>query len=495
MKSFTIVIALVFAAFTQLYSQQRYLEEVFDGVTVSKDITYGQNITIITVPVTGMPSLQELKLDVYEPEGDTKTDRPLIIMFHSGNFLPHPDNLSTSGTRGDSTVVGLAHRLAKMGYVVASASYRLGWNPIDPSQAQRVNTLINAAYRGVQDARTCIRFFRKNQAEGGNTYGIDPDRVVLWGVGTGGYITLNTTVLDDYNKVLIPKFITQDNEGNPVPMVIQPLHGDPNATIQTPLCVPNHVGYSSDFNLSVNLGGAMGDTSWLDEGHPPMISFHVPTDPFAPYHEGLVIVPRIGLPVVEVQGSHLVQTLIKQYGNNQIFVDANIDDAYTTAANAINGGLEGLYPFIRPAGLEDDSAPWDWWDPNTNVHHDTSNVVHKDMSFAKAMLFADTILGYFAPRAYVALDLGSTSVKETRLQDHAVSVMPNPAQDYILLHAADEALIREVYVRDLTGQIVRSYRNVGNSYFSVNRNGLPAGFYFLDCRLDKGMVTKRVVFH
>lgn len=494
MKQINLFIVFLLSFTVSLSAQTRYLEEVFTDVEVTSDVTYGQNITIITVPVTGMPSLQELKLDVYMPEGDTKTDRPLIIMFHSGNFLPHPDNLSTSGTRTDSTVVGFARRLAKMGYVVASASYRMGWNPIAPSQAERVNTLINAAYRGVQDARTCIRFFRKNQAEGGNTYGIDPDRIVLWGVGTGGYITLNTTVLDDYNKVLIPKFITQDNEGNPVPMVIQPLHGDPNATIQTPLCVPNHVGYSSDFNLSVNLGGAMGDTSWLDPGQVPMISFQVPTDPFAPYVEGLVIVPGLNLPVVEVQGSYLVQTLANQYGNNQVFVDANIDDAYTTAANAINDGLEGLYPFIRPAGSETDSAPWDWW-AASNVNNNNGLATNPDMSFGKAMLFADTILGYFAPRAYVALDLASTSVKENRLQDHVLSVMPNPAHDYILLHAADEALIREVHVRDLTGQIVRSYRNVGNSYFSLNRNGLPSGFYFLDCRLDKGMVTKRVVFH
>jgi hypothetical protein len=109
-----------------------------------------------------------------------------------------------------------------MGYVAASADYRLGWNPIDPSELTRRWFLINAAYRGVQDARTAIRYFKRTAAENGNPFGIDPGKIAIWGDGTGGYITLNSTALDSYQKTLIPKFLLP----GPIPMIIEGVNGD-----------------------------------------------------------------------------------------------------------------------------------------------------------------------------------------------------------------------------------------------------------------------------
>lgn len=494
MKYFNSFFSLVFLCCSiNAIAQDRYLEEVFNEVKVTSDITYGNNLSIITVPITGMPFLQALKVDIYEPENDDITQRPLIIMFHTGNFLPHPDNQGTGGTKTDLTVVGMAERLAKMGYVVASATFRLGWNPIAPDQPTRVNTLINAAYRGVQDANTSIRFFKKTVAEDGNPYGVDPDRITLWGFGTGGYITLNTAVLDVYEKTLIPKFIGQDDMGNPRPMVLTALSGNPQGTTQGAINIPNHVGYESDFQLCVNLGGAMGDTSWLDPGMVPMISFQVPSDPFAPYTEGIVIVPGLNLPVVEVQGSYLVQQLANAYGNNDVFVNANINDVYTQVANSRNDGYEGLFPFPRAFPL--DSSPWDWWDPATNVNHANGILTNPDMSFDKAMLFADSIIGYFAPRAYVALDLATLiSVEENILPDAELKAMPNPAHSQILVATTSAEPIREITMMDINGKVVKSYRNVDNQYFTVHRNDLAAGVYMLHARLDKGVITKKIIF-
>jgi len=476
-----------------LFAQERYLAEVFDEVTVTQDVTYGVNITVITVPVTGMPSPQELKMDIYEPAGDDAEARPVIIMFHTGNFIPHPDNGGTGGTFRDSTVVGIARRLAKMGYVVASADYRKGWNPISPDQGVRTNTLINAAYRGVQDANTAVRFIKRS-ADEGNPFKVDEGRVTLWGIGTGGYISLNATVLDSYQKTLIPKFIGEDAMGNPVPMVLEQLSGDVYGTVQAPLNNPNHAAYSSDFHLSVNMGGAMGDTSWLDPGMIPMISFQVPTDPFAPYMEAVLVVPGVNFPVVEVQGAYLVQKLVNEYGNNQVFVDANISDDFTAAANKSNDGFEGLFPLVRSQNPLD-SSPWDWWSPN-NVNHQAGLMTNPDMSFDKAMVFADSILGYFAPRAYVALDLGAlVSTRDNFLSDTEIKIMPNPANHSALISTNSAKPIREVLVVDMNGRVIDSYRNVDNQYFTVHRKGKAPGVYFLHCRMDEGVVTKRIIFN
>src|SRR5690606_24723066 len=105
MKNFYLLsLFLLFGFISHTTAQVRFLEEVFTDVQVTSDIPYATNITVIT----GSPTPQTLLLDVYEPEGDGDTKRPLIIMFHTGNFLPHPQNQGTGGLKTDSTVVGMA---------------------------------------------------------------------------------------------------------------------------------------------------------------------------------------------------------------------------------------------------------------------------------------------------------------------------------------------------------------------------------------------------
>lgn len=171
---FTLALLLTAAAVT---AQERYKDPVFAEVTSNLDV-YGSNFTVLTIPVTGHTLRQPLAMRVYQPVGDTETKRPLVIYFHTGNFLPFPQNSGCYGTIDDSSCVEIATRLAKMGYVVAVADYRLGWNPLATTELVRRFTLINAAYRGVQDARTCVRYFRKDAATT-NKYKIDTDKIIL----------------------------------------------------------------------------------------------------------------------------------------------------------------------------------------------------------------------------------------------------------------------------------------------------------------------------
>jgi Secretion system C-terminal sorting domain len=153
------------------------------------------------------------------------------------------------------------------------------------------------------------------------------------------------------------------------------------------------------------MGGACGDSSWVDAGDPPMISFHATSDPFAPYEIGTVIVPGFNLPVVEVSGSYNVQMIANQLGLNDVFELAdNAGDVYTTAANTFNDGYFGLYPLNRPSGMETDSAPWEWW-ANDNPNNAAGLLTNPDMSAAKGKLFLDTIQWYSAPRIMCALNL------------------------------------------------------------------------------------------
>lgn len=470
-RIFTLAIVAILAS-TQL-SAQRYLEEIFDDVEVTTDVQYGVNATVLALPLLGEAIPENLLMDVYEPAGDTETERPLILYFHTGNFLPHPENGSTSGLRTDSATVEICTRFAKMGYVVASCDYRLGWNPLAETQDERVFTLINAAYRGVQDARTAARFFRMEAAENGNPWGIDVDRFVVWGQGTGGYISLAASTIDEYSDIVLPKF-TLDVDGMPVPMVIEAFNGDITGESfgvfeGDTLCYINHPGYDSGFQMNVNMGGALGDISWLDDGDGPFVSFQAPTDPFAPYTEGILIVPQVNLPVVEVQGAYLVQQLCDLQGNNAIFADAELDDVFSQAANANNDGYDGLYPFVRPAGAEADSSPWDFW-ADTNPNNANGLLTNPDMTPEKGRTFIDTIQAYAAPRMACALMLPENPCAAAGPQndecDFSVDV------NDLFGAAVDQTQVSDMYSN--ADASAEDDLNVGYDCFEDNNNDAPS---------------------
>ena len=505
----------------QLHGQERYLQEVFSGFNVQKDIKYGTNISVIT----GAPAPQDLLLDVYTPAGDTKTNRPVVVVLHTGSFVP-PVFFSITGSRSDSAVVENCRRLARMGYVAVAATYRLGWRPDAVDQDVRTNTLLNAAYRGIQDARTVVRFLRKSVAEAGNPYGIDPSKIVLWGHGTGGYLSLGAAYLDRFKEeVVLEKFIDTKTLK---PYVDTTLNGNLYGTTTTPLCLANHPGYSSDFALSVNMGGALGDLGWLEgkAGEIPTIGFHVLTDPFAPYADGPVIVPTTGDFVVNVSGTYSVVKKANDKGINAVFETVNKDltnpitarmKAYgqipiTYRGQTITYGTDNMYPFNPTSTLTPyQSGPWEWWSKpqldavvagtnaflGTKFNSDTLHInglkTNPDMSKAKAMAYLDTIFGLTIPRMYLALNL-ATSVKEViSAQTVELTISPNPVSDVAFLKSSEQSPMQDIGVYNLEGKLVKGVLDLNSSYYELSRSNLPPGIYVVQVRFKQGIVAQKLV--
>ncbi|MCB0662009.1 MAG: T9SS type A sorting domain-containing protein [Saprospiraceae bacterium] len=532
-----IFLLLSFALFmVAAYAQQgRYLEPVFSDVEVNTQY-YGANATILTVFDTNYREALRVPLeaDIYTPTGDTETNRPLVIYLHTGDFLPIGVNQGVTGTTRDSSAVEICTRLAKMGYVAASADYRLGWNPAAQTQPLRALGLIQAAYRGIQDARTAIRYF-KYTAANGNPYGIDTTKIVLWGQGTGGYISLATATLDEFVEITTTtnppgKFLT-DLDGNPgtlEPMVIPAWFGDiegktygvlpiPFGAIPAgdTLCYPNWVNQTSDFAMCVNMGGALADISWLEAGDVPMVSYHVPNDQFAPYEDAVLVVPGTNDPIVQVQGSKLIQETLANLGNNQVIVDAAINDEYTAAAMA-NSALtghpyyDGLYPLVRPLNAlgRSESAPWEWWDaaywstiphpidPTGNTSfHQVASAGLLNMSKANANIYIDTIIGYYAPRAYAALNLTTAVEDLISVDDVELTTAPNPATDRVNIQTADSYPVQDLYIYDMNGKYITGQFGLNSSSFNLYRGTLPKGMYVVKLRFKEGVVATKLLFH
>lgn len=486
-----ICITLLLTGVTLQGFGQRYLTEIFSGVNKTSDVTYAVNVSVLT----GSPAADTLKMDIYEPMGDSQTERPVILLAHTGSFLPVPQNGTCTGSRKDSSIVEVATQFAKRGYVVAAFSYRLGWNPVSSNQDVRTGTLLNAAYRGIQDARTLVRYFKSNYSTGGNTWGVDTSLIIVGGQGTGGYISLAVSSLDQYPELFMTKF----TDGVGTPYADTSLSGDLEGKWNRPLNVGNYTGYNSDVNITFNYGGAVGDSSWINAGEPPIVGFHVPNDPFAPYGYGAVIVPTTGDFVVNVSGSQGAVQRSQNVGNQDALINLGINDIWSQVANSINGGLEGLCPFQRNTP---ESAPWEWWNeaywsaiphPAGGTFNDVCKMTNPDMSKTKALAYIDTLMGYVNPRLVGFLGL-ATSV-EQELAAGSITAFPNPAQGQVAVRA-DQAAgnIQEVIMYNFSGRKLRHYTGLNSSEFVIDQDGLAAGIYVLQIKTNKGMLNKKLIF-
>jgi len=257
------------------------------------------------------------------------------------------------------------------------------------------------------------------------------------------------------------------------------------------LCYPNHVGFSSEFNLGVNMGGSLGDTSWIDANDPPFISFHVPTDPFAPCETGIVNVPPpISLPVVEVSGSCVAQQIFSRLGiNNCIVSGGPYNDAISARARSLNGGIESFYPFVDADPTE--GGRWDWAASAEPYGIAGSNC---DTDAAKAGKYIDTIFQYYAPRAFACLGLIS-SLDELTETEVGLQMAPNPSADFINIQTKADFPVEDVAIYDLNGKYLSGAFGLRQNSFQINRNGLNSGIYVVKFRFREGVITRKIVFN
>ncbi|GAA4382620.1 hypothetical protein GCM10023186_23130 [Hymenobacter koreensis] len=221
----------------------RYRRPLFSQVTVTRGIVYGS-----AADVTG--TTQTLRLDLYQPQGDTVRRRPVIVFAHEGAFL--------TGNRDDQFMTAICTRMAELGYVTASIDYRKGFFPFDSTNIGR------AAIRAAQDMRAAIRFFRLDAATA-KQYRIHPSYIFAGGSSAGAFMALQVGYLDKATEV--PAYINLSTLGT-----LEGSSGNP--------------GYSSQVAAVINMAGAVGSPTWLEPGNVPLVSVHGTADAVVPYTVG-----------------------------------------------------------------------------------------------------------------------------------------------------------------------------------------------------------------
>jgi para-nitrobenzyl esterase len=203
----------------------RYRDDVFTTVTTTADVTYGSAVDQAGRTVT-------LKLDVYEPAGDTVSRRPAIVWVHGGSFR--------GGSKSSRELVDEASTFARKGFVSVSIDYRLSSTGCPGSDTA---ACILAITQAREDAETAVRFLRANASR----YRIDSDRIAIGGSSAGAITALNVGYSPE----------------NPSP-------GD-------------HQGHSSAVRAVQSISGAeLASGSTINAGDAPALLFQGTADPITP---------------------------------------------------------------------------------------------------------------------------------------------------------------------------------------------------------------------
>ena len=177
----------------------RYLDPVFSSVQRDADKWYGR-----VVHENG--TIEQLRLDLYRPVGDTATNRPVLIFVHGGDY-------TTDKAAWRNRQAGIL--FAKRGFVAGVIAYRDGTS--------------GASREAAWDLRAAVRWFKKNAS----SLRINPNRIIVMGSSAGASAAMHAT----FNPA------DAGNSGNP--------------------------GYSSAVAAGISLSGS-GDPSEIGTNEPPI---------------------------------------------------------------------------------------------------------------------------------------------------------------------------------------------------------------------------------
>jgi len=389
---------------------------------------------------------------------------------------------------------------------------------------------LNAVYRAIGDMKQVVRLLRASAT----TYGLDGNRIAVYGQGSGGYVALAYNSLDSWEETTLDKF----TQGTGIDVIDTNISGNVDG-LGGLLNFYDYQGVAqvdASIAASVNAGGALGDITWIDGNESPFITIHALRDEFAPFDTGTVIVPTTSEPVVDVNGPNTFMPRVNDLGLNDAFADldgyedpetliarlrtgtpytqdlANINVNTTSIEIPLNNA-EGLYTLLLPRG---ESSPWEWWNEQSfRDYYDAllaaglQPTETKDAIIAGAdagnpniksqsLTFIDTIQNFIHPRLMRAMQLGNweaLSVPDGPDASSNVTLYPNPAHNVINIRTKGNTTVEYISLYDVTGKAVFEQRPVAGTIHEFSVADLQDGIYFLKMKTNQGEITERVMVH
>lgn len=206
------------------------------------------------------------KLDLYLPKRGSDDEKlPLVVWIHGG------------GWQGGSKEGCPARHLTGEGFAVASVNYRLSGHATFPAQ--------------IHDCKTAIRFLRANA----DKYGLDPDRVGVWGSSAGGHLVSLLGTSGDVKELEGPDLYADQssrvqavcNYYGPTELLKMGEQSGPNSRLDhdSPNS-PESKLLGGPVQQQVELARLASPMTHISKDDPPFLTVHGDADPVVPVQQG-----------------------------------------------------------------------------------------------------------------------------------------------------------------------------------------------------------------
>ncbi len=352
-----------------VFSQTRYLDSVFNFVKHT-DIQYGSNYD-------NKNQLTNLLMDVYEPQDDTASLRPIIFFVHGGSFI--------GGSRTDQSINKTAEYFAQKGYVTANIEYRVEQNTLISPFLDFVDIYnwFRAIARTTQDLKAAIRYIKKDVVTNNNYYKVDTNTIFIYGSSAGAICMLQTIYLDDTSEMNTVVKVSYRDVGG-----LDGNSGNPGYTIKGVKAI-------------VSCSGAVADLNYINNNKDiQYLAFHNNPDLVVPFNVGCfeTVVCWLG----QFYGDNKIFPKIKGYGTNAEFYPINhvghpVDQIADTATHrfVLEKTTSFLYKILNPditTGIRNNRVKSFDVFPNPSVGNFTINIP-KEIQFKNAVIEITDVTG------------------------------------------------------------------------------------------------------
>ena len=290
----------------------RYQTEIFNTVSIS------------TVNYSDVYNDFFHKMDIYTPDGDTVTNRPVILYMHGGAFY--------AGEKGSVDCVDFCTSYAKKGYVAISANYRLAPNALTFAFYNDIQ--YTTVLKAVADIKAAVRYLRKDHSNG-NTLGIHPEGIFLGGYSAGAVLSIHMSYIDSISDLPTS------------PLDVQALVSNIGGTLDGDA---GNDGYSSAIGGIVSFAGGINDLAWVDSTDDPIVFIHGTDDLTVNFNCG----PGLGQPtVLNLCGMNAMKPTLDNAGilNDTMIFNvghgwAGIGHANPLFSQAVDFSTNFLYPLL-----------------------------------------------------------------------------------------------------------------------------------------------------
>jgi len=501
MKKFFYAICTIFLILNVASAQDyRYVETIFPASVLTSGIVYG-SAAFLNYPYIDETSttMQDLILDIYQPEGDNLDNRPAIIFSHGGGFY--------TGSRTVDDMVAFCDTFARKGYVTISIDYRQGVEVFDNGNMHYTR----AAFRGLQDGRTAVRFIRANAA----TYGINPDQIYWGGNSAGSFIGLNSIFMDEDE---IPDYAGATSYTNPI---------YPFNTIIAPdlggLDIGSNTSYNGEPNAVMALRGGVGDTLIIEpENNQAVFLVHGTADQVVPFNSGppfnlsninpvygsnsmFIRLNSIGIPAFE---TYFVEDVDHEfYGvDNGNWSNGTSGNVYwdTVVAKATNFFWQQHKPLANfnfsandlDVNFTDMSSGatswyWDFGDGNTSTQQNPNHTYSSQSVFNVQLYIENEMLSWDEVSHVVTLP--PLAIGESTINNYYV--YPNPSNGLVTLYF-DAILQHEtLQIFNPFGQLILEKQDQNGDKLLLDLSDFEKGVYFIKLSNVKNPMLVKLILN